>query len=194
MSKFKKGDRVRYVSNGIWSTSLPGHNFGDEFYVTEANTNGVRLDPEVWSASGSGAWWYKDRFELVTDSELEWTEVEARDLKAGEKVQYLGVEWEVKAYFSYSSEAVLVGHGDLYITFTDKVKALRPKPLELPTEPLSVFWGRLEHNGEAYEGVLTVAPNQRYCFTAKGAVHPLRVVTRLPWPKDELEKFKAGLK
>lgn len=200
MSKFKVGDRVRYVSTKPTGKPLRGHKFGHEFTVARIHPLGdaVFLDPPVMNSMGAYSW-YEDHFELVTEPELEWTEVEAKDLKKGEKVQYLGVEWGACLANQYGASLSHNDTGDsLILRPNTTVKALRPKPLELPTEPLSVFWGRVERDGETYEGVIVVDNVTPYYLAGRRvgglAVHGERSVARLPWPKDELEKFKAGLK
>jgi len=204
LSKFNVGDRVRYVSNGPTGGSLPGYKFGDEFTVTGVHhwEEAVFLNPSVLNANGRYSW-RDEHFELVTEPETEWVTVKVSELKVNDTVKTPWGEWTVNTAGSHSVRISKGGESKSFawVGKEMEIEVKRPKPLELPTEPMVPFWGLVYRDGQTYEGVLMKDPIASHLFISAqgvgstgGQAHDPGMVTRLPWPAGELEKFKAGLK
>lgn len=105
-------------------------------------------------------------------------------------VTYGGEPWEI-AWRNPNNTSFYIP-----VDLAEYVEVEVPK-LELPTEPGSVFWGRIsDFVGVRYTGRIWAtsggwfSPGKR---TGTAFAFGASSVTRLPWPKDDLEKFKAGL-
>ena len=195
-TKFKVGDRVRYVSDA-GEDPLPYARFGDEFDVLD-----VLLVGGVMVRAGD-SWRVPERFELVEETH-EWVKVPAKEIVKGDTIRYFGAENVVLGQYVYCGRTIFnfADREDAAVLLDREVEVKRPKALPLPTEPGVIFWGRAyipksertPHRG--YTGWFSSGCEDIYpgsFIDANGKVWGCDWVTRLPWPKDELEKFKESL-